>query len=217
MGGEASRANRMGNVGALLQNPAIWRGDQCARQLPGISSGFPELDAILPGGGWPQGALTEILFEQEGIGELQLVMPALARLSTAGHGLAWIAPPHVPYAPALTAFHIRLSRLLVVRPKEDRERLWAAEQALRCGVCKGVLVWADGEDGQRLRRLQVAAGEGGGWGILYRPLRAAAMPSPAVLRLSVERAGGGLRVHVLKRRGSAVAPIHLDLSLRVAS
>ena len=38
------------------------------------------LDAVLPGRGWPQGALTEILLAREGIGEIRLTLPALARL-----------------------------------------------------------------------------------------------------------------------------------------
>ncbi|HNA05104.1 MAG TPA: SOS cell division inhibitor, partial [Rhodocyclaceae bacterium] len=60
----------------------IWRGDSIATpSLPGIASGFAALDAELPGGGWPAGALTEIYPEVEGIGEFSLLAPALARLA----------------------------------------------------------------------------------------------------------------------------------------
>src|SRR5258706_16232987 len=86
---------------ALLDRPDIWRGDSLNRAgTPTVACGFPELDAELPGGGWPAGALTEILPAHEGIGELRLLGPALAGLSKRGLRLVWIAPPHPPPAPA---------------------------------------------------------------------------------------------------------------------
>ena len=88
-------------LAAVLSNPAIWRGGDCAPEPAALPSGFPALDAMLPGRGWPGSALTEIVLEREGIGELRLTLPALARLQAQGRDVAWIAPPHVPYAPAL--------------------------------------------------------------------------------------------------------------------
>jgi len=69
------------NIHSLLQNPAIWRGDEQARvALPSIPTGFSEFDRELPGGGWPRGVVSELLTERSGIGELSLLMPALAQL-----------------------------------------------------------------------------------------------------------------------------------------
>src|SRR6266702_1573806 len=79
---------------ALLDRPDIWRGDDLSRAgAPTLPCGFPGLDAELPGGGWPAGALTEILPAHEGIGELRLLGPALAGLSRRGLRLVWCAPP----------------------------------------------------------------------------------------------------------------------------
>lgn len=135
----------------LLRNPRVWRASSTASaQAPqGWSSGYRKLDRFLPGGGWPRHALTEILVEHHGTGELRLLMPALARLSRAGTAddtgeagwVAWIAPPFQPYPPALTEWGIDLSRLLVVHPKESTDTLWAAEQALASGNCAAVLLW----------------------------------------------------------------------------
>src|SRR5213076_3052371 len=116
---------------ALLDRPDIWRGQALSRAgAPTLPCGFPERDAELPGGGWPAGALTEILPAHEGIGELRLLGPALAGLSRRGLQLVWIAPPHLPYAPALAAAGIELASLAVVRTASPKETLWAIEQAL---------------------------------------------------------------------------------------
>lgn len=190
---------------ALLARPDLWLGGGTER--PGgaavLPTGLAALDALLPGGGFPLGALTEILLPQEGIGELRLLVPALAAQSRQGRWIAWIDPPHVPYAPALAAMGVRLSRVLLVSAGTDRDRLWAAGQCLRSGACGAVLAWP-GECGDRsLRRLQLAAGKGGGAGFLFRPEKAAARPSHAALRLRMERSPRGAVVEIVKGRGGA--------------
>jgi len=178
----------------LLENPRVWRGSCQASARAGLASGYPKLDRCLPGGGWPQQALTEILTDQYGIGELRLLMPALAELSTeeTHYGeqrepgwLAWIAPPFQPYPPALQQSGIDLSRMLIVRPKDDSDLLWSAEQALSSGTCVAVLLWPDKLDDQGSRRLQLAAEKGHSWAIAFRPLTARQQPSAAALRLEL--------------------------------
>lgn len=195
----------------LLQHPAIWRGDTLARvTLPSVATGHTLLDRELPGGGWPAGALTELLHDREGIGELGLVMPALARLTQAGRWVAWVAPPHRPHAPALAAAGLDLARLLVVGRTTPRDDLWAAEQALRAGCLGALLFWPDDPDSRALRRLQLAAEARETLAFLYRPLCAAEQASPAALRLRLLPREGGLSVHILKRRGGvATAPLEL--------
>jgi len=122
-------------LAALLAHPAIWHGDDCAPEPATLPSGFAALDAALPGHGWPQGALTEVLLEREGIGELRLALPALARVQAQGRDVVWIAPPHRPYAPALAAAGLDLARFYVVRCRDAQDALWAYEQALRAPEC----------------------------------------------------------------------------------
>jgi cell division inhibitor SulA/protein ImuA len=195
----------------VLQHPAVWRGGDCARvATPSVPTGFAELDRLLPGGGWPTGALTEIHVERAGVGELQLVMPAAARLTRSGSWLALIAPPYVPYAPALLAHGVMLSRLVMVRPASAEDGLWACEQALR-SRCATVLAWFDQVPERWLRRLQLAAESGGASLLMFRPARVAPA-SPAVLRLHVSKSQSRTLVRVLKRRGGEVAaPVALDL------
>ena len=201
------------SLDTLLDRADIWRGDHSSHAVQkAMPTGFASLDEKLPGGGWPVGALTEILLPQEGIGELRLVMPALAQLSHEKRWVAWIAPPHIPYAPALAAYGIDLSRTLIVRPRATTDGFWAVEQALRSGTCAAVLAWPAGGDWQTLRRLQLAAEAGQSWGVLFRDERTAMHSSPAAARLYLEPLPGGIEVHVLKRRGSwATGPVVLNL------
>jgi hypothetical protein len=196
----------------ILQRHPVWRGGALACGLPALPSGFAELDRELPGGGWPAGRLSEILGGHEGIGELQLVLPALAALSWAGKRIVWLAPPHLPYAPALAAAGLDLAHLAVVRAPGRRDALWAAEQVLRSGSCHALLAWFPGARYEELRRLAVAAEAGQAWVALFRPPQAAQTASPAALRLSLQPAGDALCVHILKRRGApAAAPLRLPL------
>jgi len=194
---------------ATLAHPALWRGDQLGSVASAsVPTGFAELDAELPGGGWPTATLTEILPQHEGIGELRLLGPALATLSAQKRTLGWIAPPHLPYAPALAAAGIDPARLIIVRTRSPREALWATEQALRSNVCGAVLAWPGRIQYTELRRLQLAAEGNPVLAVLFRPPQAAAETSPAALRLELQTHSGGLAVRILKRRGAVLgAPI----------
>jgi cell division inhibitor SulA/protein ImuA len=194
------------SLAALLERSDIWRGGALGRiSLPGVPSGFPELDAELPGGGWPAGALTEIFPAHEGIGELRLLGPALAALSGRGLRLAWIAPPYLPYPPALAAAGIDTSRLVIVRTHSPKDTLWAAEQALCSNACGAVLAWPRMAKYAELRRLQIAAEGGRGLAFIFRSPEAAGEPSPAALRIALGTGQGGLAVRVFKRRGTPLA------------
>jgi cell division inhibitor SulA/protein ImuA len=189
----------------ILSHPAIWRGNALGSVgTPSVPTGFPALDAELPGGGWPAAALTEILPRHEGIGELRILGPALADLSARGRCLAWIAPPYLPYAPALQAAGIDPARLLVVRTRSPRETLWAVEQALRSNACGAVLAWPQKIAWPEARRLQLATEGSQALAVLFRPPHAAGEASPAALRLALETCEGDLAVRILKRRGAVL-------------
>jgi hypothetical protein len=196
----------------LLEHPALWRGDECARVAPALSSGFAALDCCLPGGGWPQGALTELIVRTPGIGELALLMPACARLTRAGRRLIFVAPPHVPYAPALAAAGLELAQLLLVDATSRKDKLWALEQSLKSACCGAGLGWIEGIDDRSLRRLQLACEASGACGFLFFDESRALQSSPAALRLELAACDDGqLAVRIRKRRGSSLdCPVHLD-------
>lgn len=82
-----------------------------------LASGFAELDAALPGGGWPVGVLTELLLPHPGVGELRLLAPVLAALQRQQpeRCLMWFDPPTVPCAWALRSLGLSARQLVLVR------------------------------------------------------------------------------------------------------
>jgi hypothetical protein len=198
----------------LLADARVWKlkDGAAAPPRPVWPTGNPTLDARLPGGGWPAASLVEILLDATGLGEVQLLLPALvqAQQRTAGADvpwLVWVGPPHEPYAPALAQNGLSLERLLIVRPATATEALWAAEQALASGVCAAVLLWLKGSDDRWLRRLKLAAEEGGALGVLFRPERHRFESSPASLRLLMTRGGAAAQLELLKVQGGRPGPV----------
>jgi len=187
-------------IARLLEHPAIWRG-RSAAQRSGLSTGFAALDEYLPDSGWPRTGLIELLVSRFGSGELTLLVPALATLThaAAARWCVWVAPPLVPFAPALVSRGVVLDRVAVVGGARS---LWAFEQTLGSGACDAVLGWVRQMKPRDIRRLQLAAERGRTLGVLFRPRRAAREASAAVLRLSVEPLVAGVRLTILKGRSA---------------
>jgi hypothetical protein len=185
----------------VLRHPGIWRHGNAPRVAVDIEpTRLASLDAELPGGGWPCGALTEILIGSDGIGECSLVLPALAALTHARKRIVFVAPPYVPYAPALAAGGLDLAHVVLIEAGRA-DTYWTAEQCLRAGCCGAVLNWIPDADYRQLRRLQLAAETGAAIGFVFRPLAAAREASPTALRLKVAMSEKGPHVEILKYRG----------------
>jgi hypothetical protein len=186
----------------VLKHPGVWRRSASAQHhVRALPTGLAELDALLPGGGWPCGALSEILFAHDGLGELALLMPALAELTRRRQRVIFVVPPYIPYAPALSAHGLDL-RYVVQIQSTATEGAWSAEQCLRSGSCGAVLSWLPEADYTQLRRLQLAAESGDALAFLFRPARAAGKTSPAALRLQLHANAEQVEIEILKCRGN---------------
>lgn len=168
--------------------PGVWHADALgAGSQPAQPTGFALLDAQLPGGGWPVGALSEVLQPMAGLHEWQLVLPALAQAAARRVGcVVVVAPPCEPFGPALKAQGLLAERLCVVRADNAKAALWAAEQALRCREVLAVMAWLPQAQSAALRRLQLAAAQQQQLLWVFRPASAAPQASPALLRLQVQ-------------------------------
>jgi len=218
--------SREARLRKLLKNPHVWLpkvGSGAERAF--IPSGFEALDQLL-GGGWPAGVLTEILLEHEGVGELRLLMPALARLSQLGRDgwepdcqvgsalggkqVCWVSPPYIPYAPALQQAGVSLPEMLVVNTESAVDALWAAEQALRSANCAAVLAWFADVEERALRRLQLAAEKRLCLPVVFRHKRFMLQQPAAPLRLHINVSGALLDLEVVRNRYGPVGAISLS-------
>lgn len=176
-----------------------------SRRRSGLSmrsrpSGNPSLDALLPGGGWPLGGLTEILVDKPNGDELGLLLPALASLTRTRRRIAIIGSPNSPDPATLTAAGLDLD-LLVQIDSHVSDAHWSAEQYLRAGGCAAVVLWQLRDDYRQLRNLHSAAESGSALAFVFRSTTAIGQPSPAALRLKVASGESGRCIEILKCRG----------------
>ena len=197
-------------------HPDVWQADTLAGAPERVlATGHVLRDAQLPGGGWPLGALNEIL-QPDGVhSEWRLLLSALSRSGTGM--VVLVGAPHPPFCPALGAQGLAPQRLLWVAAHEGvqgrAQRLWATEQALRCADVDAVLAWLVQVRPEQLRRLQMAAAEFAKLLFVVRPEQAQNESSPAALRLWIAPSTlhqDALEVRALKRRGPPMtASLHL--------
>jgi protein ImuA len=199
----------------LKLDPSLWRG-RCrgSASEEAIDSGFEELNAILPTGGWPVKSVIELVVDEWGNGELQVLLPLMRYLSQQKSHLALVAPPYLPYAPALHNAGIALEHLAIIDNRvAAKDKWWCAEKMLRHGDCGLVLVWPERKHirtwSSQVRRLQVAATMGGNLGIIFN--RGEPADTPVSLRLKLSYCQQGISVKVLKSRfswqqGSTIIP-----------
>lgn len=205
---------------------AVWRADTLACAVgTTLATGHAALDAELPGGGWPVGAICEILQAQSACYEWRLLLPGLSHwLRTAAGCVVLVGAPYAPFGPGLAAQGLAPQRLLWVRADTPVARLWATEQALRSADVAAVLVWLAQVRPEQLRRLQIAAQTHSKLLFVLRSASMQSESSPAMLRLLVAgQASPGtapaapadvLLVHILKRRGP---PLTRTLALSARS
>ena len=168
----------------------VWRADELAHP-PGLvlATGHAALDSQLPGGGWPVGAMVEILQAQSGQNEWRLLLPAL-KLRPAGRGAGGRAACAVWAGAGRAGAGCSRACCGCAAPTRP-QRLWASEQALRCAEVVAVLAWLPQARAEQLRRLQMAAAQHGKLLFVMRPAQAQAESSPAVLRLLVAAPAAG--------------------------
>jgi protein ImuA len=194
-------------------HPLLWRGKQISHRIHTLSTGHSALDEALPGNGWPMGAVTELVNDTAGCGELSLLLPVLARLSQKDRWITMIDPPWIPCPSALHGRGLALEKLLLIRTQNRSESLWACEQVVR-GIAGGaMLAWPDTLSFGELRRLQLSAKSTRKTVFLFRDRKATNTSSPATLRLQLTADDGDLRIKVLKCRGQRPASsIHIRRS-----
>ncbi len=192
----------------------VWRASEHApAPMNTCPTHHRALDARLPGGGWPLASLIEILADSPGCGELALVTPALAALSS-HRPIVLLNPPEIPNALAWQQWNVASQRLWWLRPKSLSDAWWSAQTVLRGKAFAALLAWVDPVDDKALRRLHACVQEANTLMFLFRPKTVARQFSPSPLRLLLTpMAAGCLKIEILKCKGPRPAePITLSLA-----
>ncbi len=198
----------------LREQMTQWEGRGRREAEPPVPSGCGPLDELLPDGGFRRGSLVEWIAAGEGSGAGTLALGAAREGCRQGGALVVLDQTGEFYPPAAAGLGVELERTIVVHARTKADNLWALDQALRCPGVAVVLAWSDRLDAKTFRRLQLAAEQAGGLGLLVRPEQARREPSWAEVRLLVEPlpaadpaglavpAGRRLRIEVLRARGN---------------
>ncbi len=155
----------------------LWlrRGDRRAV----VATGLEALDAALPFGGVPKGAVTEILEGAVGVGATSFALRLAGRAAAAERPVVLVDGPVFLggagglgtgdfYPPAVERLGLRVDQLVVVRPRCLKDAVWAADQCLRCPAVAAVIARLDRLEVGQSRRLQLAAESAGNLGVILR-------------------------------------------------
>lgn len=162
-----------------------------------LATGVEPLDAALPGGGLPAGALTEIFYNSTSPGGAAslacIAARAAARATTFTNGrdftngrfVAWIDTDEF-YPPAAAALGLDPEKLFMIHPRDPGEALWTFEQTARSRAIAASILLITNTTIAVTRRLQLAAEAGGGLALLLRSAAGAGHPSAASVRLRAQ-------------------------------
>lgn len=175
-----------------------------------FSTGCPVLDNRLPAGGMAEGTLVEWLSD-EPAGDAGMLSFLAARCALGERELIVVIDSAKCFYPAAAvSCGIDPSQLVVLRPRNKPDELWAIDQALRCpGVA---VVWAklDEVTPHDGRRLQLAAENGGTLGFFLRPGRIRGQPSWASIQFFITPQAAArhrrLQVEIVRAPGGATGP-----------
>lgn len=174
-----------------------------------VSTEIAELDGLFPGEGLRRGSVVEWLSGGEGTGAWLLLLTMARQFQRQGFFLVVIDPAGEFHPPCADQLGVDLERVIVVRPVNQKETLWALEQSLRCAARVVTVCPLEQVPSSTYRRLKLAAERGRNLGFFLRPREALDAPSWADLRLWVEPVPVGrpsrsrrLKVSVLAARGS---------------
>ena len=181
--------------------------------------GIREVDSCLPGGGLALGALHEVAGGRNGAidGAAAALFAGGVAARTRGKVL-WCLTRADLFAPALAQAGLAPDRVIHLEAGDERTVLACMEEGLRHGGLGAAVAEIARLSMSASRRLQLAAREGGTWGVLWRRPGQHATTATAALRLRLAPRDGELEIAILKRRGGPLAyPFRIDIDHAVGS
>ncbi|MBV7297303.1 translesion DNA synthesis-associated protein ImuA [Enterovibrio paralichthyis] len=194
----------------LALHSGIWTANRLYQpRTHSRPSGHAVLDEKLDGG-WPESGVVELQLPCFGIGELRLILPAVARGLKESELTVFAAPPGDLNPLALCQAGLDLEKVIVLDTPASSS-LWCVEQAMKSGCCRTAVLWGDALSVTQARRLQLAATENDC--LLFMLTHQKSVQGlPVSCRLSLTPTDEGIAVNVVKRRGLPVLPFTVPLA-----
>lgn len=163
-----------------------------------VKTGFDVLDEGLLNQGWPLGGVIEIC-QHKMQAEWQLLTPALRELSGL---IVLLNPPLLPFCQAFIQAGIDLERMVVVTASTKNHFIACFIELARASV-GAVLAWQpkDNLSYTELRKCTLAAADGTGLCVMFRPMATQQQSSPAALRILARLAPAGFELTLFKQKG----------------
>lgn len=188
------------SIEQLLLKGDAWLGGDVSHRFANraVKTGFDSLDKELLNQGWPLGCLIEIC-QQKMQAEWQLLTPAFHELSGL---IVLLNPPQLPFCQAFIQAGIDLERMVVVAAADKRHFIACFIELARASV-GAIMAWQPKESLSytELRKCTLAAADGTGLCVMFRPSAAQQQSSPAALRIFARLAPVGLELTLFKQKG----------------
>jgi len=185
------------------RNASENRATRCASRI--LPTGIGVLDDMLPDGGWPRAGVVEVTETADHACAMELFMPALARVTRQGRGLALVAPPYPARKRIFTDTGVNPVRVVQVNPHPGRSALWTVESLLQSADYGVVMAWPGCDTELMDKRLQKAAMLGRVLCVLFRPPCRSMAVSSSNLRIVVDADEDGRALYLLNGRGERLA------------
>jgi protein ImuA len=153
-----------------------------------VRTGLAAIDDLTPGGGLATGAVHEVLSRAAAPSMTLAVL--IARAAAKNGWIVWCDPTGRFYPPGAAALGLPLERLVLLRPLNDAQQIWAATECLRSAGVGACIVAPARLSFTAARKLQLAAERGGGLGLVLRDVSALNRPYAAMTRWLIGPAPG---------------------------
>lgn len=157
-------------INRLQKDILQWQGFTPPAAAGAKGIGLGPLESAFPNGVFPTGAIHEMVCPtpEHAAATGGLMAGLLAVLMKQGGACLWISVRRQLFPPALTAFNVKPHQVIFIDPAQEKDVLWAMEQALKCEGLAAVIAEVQEISITQSRRLQLAVESSKVTGFLLR-------------------------------------------------
>lgn len=157
-------------IARLQKNILSLQGFRAASGGPNPDVGLGTISDAFPNNCFPLGAIHEFLASgpENAAASSGFIAGILSSLMRRGGAAVWISPVRTIFPPALKGFGIAPGSIIFLELSKEKERIWAAEEALKCSALCAVVAEIPEISFTQSRRLQLSVEQSQVTGFLLR-------------------------------------------------